>query len=233
MFKFAIIEDNEADARILERYLKESLKALNAESTVEKFDNAQSFSGDGREYDIIFLDIEMPGMNGMKLAERIRATNAKSGIVFVTNLVRYAVQGYSVSPIDYIVKPINRYEFGITMKRVVDFCTRKNGTESILIKTKQGAKKVWYSQIRYIEVALHRITFYTDTEELDMWGSLNDIEGKLPDPPFFRISSSCIANLSYIKKTSGYDVEVGRILLRVARPKKRELLSALAKYYGR
>lgn len=233
MLKFAIVEDNESDARTLESNLRESLKAMNAECTIEKYSNAESFNSDGREYDVIFLDIEMPGMNGMNLAERIRTANSESGIVFVTNMVRYAVQGYGVAPIDYIVKPIERYDFGITIKRVLDFCTRKNDLESILIKTRQGAKKVCYRQIRYIDVTLHHIIFYTDTENLDMWGTLGDVEEKLPNPPFFRLSSSCIVNLSYIKTIKGYDVEVGDVVLRTARSRKKELLIALAEYYGK
>ncbi|MBO4990288.1 MAG: response regulator transcription factor [Clostridia bacterium] len=233
MFKFAIVEDNEADAQTLENNLKESLKAMNVGCTVEKFGNAESFRGDGREYDVIFLDIEMPGMNGMALAEKIRAANSESGIVFVTNMIRYAVQGYAVAPIDYIVKPIERYDFGITMKRVLDFCTRKNDLDSILVKTGQGVRKVCCNQIRYIDVTLHHIIFHTDTEDLDMWGTLGDVEEKLPNPPFFRLSSSCIVNLSYVKNIKGYDVDVGGTVLRVARSKKRALLAALAEYYGR
>lgn len=233
MFKFAIVEDNDADARTLESNLKESLKAMNAVCSVKRFSNAEEFNGEGLEYDVIFLDIEMPGMNGMDLAERIRAVNSESGIVFVTNMVRYAVQSYGVSPIDYIVKPIEKYDFGITMKRVLDFCTRKNDLNSILVKTKQGVRKVCYSQIRYIGVSLHHIIFYTDSEDLDMWGTLGDLEDKLPNPPFFRLSSSCIVNLSYIKNIKGYDVDVGGTVLRVARSKKKELLAALAEFYGR
>ncbi len=233
MLKFAIIEDNESDARILESNLKESLKAMNADCTIVKYRDAQSFNGDGREYDVIFLDIEMPGMNGMQLAKKIRAVNTESGIVFVTNMIRYAVQGYGVSPIDYIVKPIERYDFGITMKRVLDFCTRKNDADSLLIKTKQGVKKVCYRHIRYIDVTLHHIVFYTDAEEIDMWGTLGEVEEKLPNPPFFRLSSSCIVNLSYVKGIKGYDVDVGSADLRVARPRKKDLLAALAEYYGR
>lgn len=233
MFNFAIVEDNDDDARILENNVKQSLKALNADCTVRRYRDAASFGGDGREYDVIFLDIEMPGMNGMELAEKIRAANTQSGIVFVTNMVRYAVQGYSVSPIDYIVKPIERYDFDITMRRVYEFCMRKNDGDSIMVRTKQGAKKLRYSQIRYIGVSLHHITFYAEGEAVDMWGTLGDVEQKLPSPPFFRISSCCIVNLAHVKGIKGYDVDVDGDIVRTGRQRKREFLAALAEYHGR
>ena len=74
---------------------------------------------------------------------------------------------------------------------------------------------------------------HTDTEEIDLWGALGEVEAKLPQPPFFRLSSNCIVNLAYIKGIKGYDVDIGGAVLRVARPKKKELLAALAEYLGR
>lgn len=232
MFRFAIVEDNAADAQALEQNLKESMDAMGAEYTVQRYPSAEAFEGDGREYDVIFLDIEMSGLNGMELAERVRTTNAGSGIVFVTNMVRYAVRGYSVNALDYIVKPIERYDFGITMKRVLDFCARKNDSASVFIKTRQGVEKVPYSQLRYIDIRFHHIVVHTDTGELDMWSTLGEVEEKLPNPPFFRLSSSCIVNLSYVRGIKGYDVDVGGAVLRVGRSRKKELLAALAEFLG-
>jgi len=232
MLRFAIVEDNAADAQELEQNLKESMGGMGAEYTVQRYSSAEDFEGDGREYDVIFLDIEMSGMNGMELAERVRATNAGSGIVFVTNMIRYAVRGYNVNALDYIVKPIERYDFGITMKRVLGFCARKNDLASVFIKTRQGAKKVLYCQIHYIDISFHHIVVHTDTGDLDMWSTLGEVEKKLPNPPFFRLSSSCIINLSYVKGIKGYDVDVGGAVLRVGRSKKKELLAALAEFLG-
>ena len=120
MVKIAIIEDSQIDREALKRTLQRFSTREGLEIVVDEFESAvQFFMKYQPVYDLIFMDIDMPQMNGMEAAQRLRRLDKRVLLVFVTNMAQYAIKGYEVDAIDFILKPIDEYSFALKLQRVL------------------------------------------------------------------------------------------------------------------
>ena len=140
MIKIAIVEDEKNIADDLGSYVTRFFKENNFEINVSYFENAKIFLDNYSSYDLIFMDINMPIMDGMTAAREIRKTDDKVMIVFVTSLAQYAIKGYEVNAFDFILKPISYNSFSLKLRRVIDYFKKNNDTY-LLIKNKVTANK--------------------------------------------------------------------------------------------
>lgn len=119
MIEIAIVEDEQREAELLERLLADYAKGRDRAVSVKKFYNPKEFlDGFNQSFDIVFLDICMPELSGMDVARRLREANSRVLIVFVTNMLQYAIEGYSVQASDFIVKPVNAPAVNRIMNRL-------------------------------------------------------------------------------------------------------------------
>ena len=120
MINIAIIEDNAADANLLrsyiDRYFAETDKSYKVEVFSDGFNFLSNYSG---KCNIAFFDIEMPHIDGMQVARRLRAVDSEVSIIFVTNMAKYAINGYEVSALDFIIKPVEYFLFHAKMDKAV------------------------------------------------------------------------------------------------------------------
>lgn len=127
--RIAIVEDN-ADVRaqlcgFVEQYAAESGKPLE----VQTFPDGAAIAPYQGGFDIIFMDIEMPQQGGMATAERIRAVDQDVVLVFVTNMAQYAIRGYEVDALDFVLKPLNYYQFKVKLERAIHRVERRGSTQ--------------------------------------------------------------------------------------------------------
>ena len=228
----AIVEDDASAVRELEHSLSQLGQAGGHTFSVSCFHSADSFLQDYQpRYDVIFMDIKMPGTDGMSAAEQLRQTDPVTMLIFVTSMVQYAVQGYDVNAFDFIVKPINPTAFDMKMKRAVRALKLSRGSEFSL--NVGGVTRVLAAPaIQYIEVMNHDLTYHTEQGIFSVRGKLSSVEQKLPAASFFRCSVSYLINLRYVTQFTGEQVCVAGQWLRVSRTKKKELASAVAAYLG-
>lgn len=228
----AIVEDDASAIQALEHHLARFAQESGDAFTTARFSEAGSFLRDYQpRYDIIFMDIKMPGMDGMSAAEQLRRLDPVSMLIFVTSMVQYAVQGYDVNAFDFIVKPVNPTAFDMKMRRAVRALKLAKGTELVL--NAGGVTRVLpSSSIYYIEVLDHDLTYHTEQGIFSARGKLSSVEQKLPKASFFRCSVSYLINLRYVTQFTGDQVCVAGEWLRVSRSKKRELATAVAAYLG-
>lgn len=233
MFHVAIVEDENAAARQLEECLERFGKANGRRFSSVRFPSAQAFlEGYQPQYDLIFMDIKMPGMDGMEAAARLRRMDSATAIVFVTNMVQYAVKGYEVEALDFIVKPVRYASFEMKIRRVLRAVEMRRGWK---VRISVGATTLVMpsSAIRYIEVMDHDLTYHTDQGDIRTRGTLGTVERQLPADTFFRCSVSYLINLRYVEQYSGESVWVAGREIPVSRAKKKELMVALSAYLGR
>ena len=141
MLNIAVIEDNDRDAKILEQCLTRYATQNHLQFQVAHFSSALKFINAYKSnYDLIFMDIEMPLMSGMEAAKALRQIDRGVTLVFVTNMVQYAVEGYAVEAFDYILKPINDYAFDLKLKRILSHV----GTEDLLCGGGRALSKLAY-----------------------------------------------------------------------------------------
>lgn len=233
MVRIAIVDDNKKDLATMQKYLQTAQEGGEYDAfTFDAFDDSMEFieAYDGK-YDVVFLDIEMPHLDGMELAKRLRRMGSECCIIFITNMPQYAVQGYEVEALAYLVKPVRFFHFSQVLKRALDR-VKKHNTEdkSIVINTRQEVKIVPSSSIRYIEVEAHNLVFHTADGEFRTRASLKAIEEQLAGMNFCRCNSCYLVNLRYVDSVVGNTVRLGGDELLMSRHKKKEFVERYMKY---
>ncbi len=233
MINIAMVEDDANEVERIKKYLEQYGKESKENFNMRHFPDGLEFLEKYRpEIDVVFMDIEMPFLNGMDAAKKLRKFDGSVPLIFITNLKQYALKGYEVEAMDFLVKPVSYASFSTMMNRV---CTRLAArTESeIVIQNAQGGFRLKVSDIYYVEVIKHYIVFHTPSGEIQMWGSLTDIEKRLPAERFARCNSCYLVNLAYAKRVDGNDLYVGDDMIAISRGKKQEFMQRLLKYMER
>lgn len=113
-----------------------------------------------KDADLILLDVEMPGMDGISLARRIRQDDKEVLLMFITNMAQYALHGYEVEAIDYVIKPLGYQEFALKMKKAMRYMGRHE-KKQIMLQTTDGIQPVAIEDILYVEVIRHYLQYHT------------------------------------------------------------------------
>ena len=130
-------------------------------------------------YDLVMMDIDLPGISGMATAERLRRVDRAVTLVFVTNLARYAAKGYAVDAMDFLLKPVSYPSFIGALQRALMRC-RQNRHPDLLINIPDGVYCISTDRVKYIEVINHTLVYHTTEGAVRASGNLKDIEGRLP-----------------------------------------------------
>ena len=228
--RIAIVEDDKTASDTLLGYIDE----YGAENS-ENFETArfygvtaflEAFKGN---YDIVFMDIELPDGNGMDAVKRIREHYRDVIIIFVTNMAQYAVKGYEVRAFDFIVKPLNKYGFSVKFKEALE-CYRRKADVSVWISNKDGKTRLSASSIKYIEVYKHVLIYHTTDGDLQSSGSLCALEEQLK-PAFFASCNRCyLVNLRYVTAVRQLSVLVDGEELQISHLKRSTFMRELNAY---
>ena len=230
MLRLAIVDDDAAYRAeiktMLSRYEKEYGESFQITEYTDGDELIENYRSD---FDIILLDVEMRFMDGMSAAEEVRKVDPDVILVFITNMPQYAIKGYQVDALDYILKPIAYFPFSQSMKRAIG---RRKVTEKayVLVNIKGGKQKVNIEEIRYVEVINHDLIIHTIQGEVQTKCSMREMEGQLTEGYFFQCNKGYLVNLAYVEGLSGNDVKIGDDLLQVSRAKKKPFIEAMNKY---
>lgn len=227
----AIVEDQTASAKRLTEFLErfsgengEALKYVHF-TGIEPFLENYHF-----QYDIVFLDIELPDGNGMEAAKKLREKDPLVVLIFITHLMQYAVNGYEVNALDYMVKPVRYPAFALKMRRAIRLCAKLREDE-VMLELKEYAIRLSASSIKYIEIYKHHIVYHTENGDYETYGVLKQVEELLPEKEFFRLGSSYIVNFRHIERLDRQSVTVDGKELPVSRLRRQEFLEACHQYY--
>ncbi len=231
MIRVAIVEDDDSFASTVKEYLQQY-----AQETGETIDSVRYTDGDAivadykGDYDIILMDIEMGLMNGMEAAEQLRRVDDEVTIIFVTNMAQYAIKGYAVRAMDYLLKPISYAAFSECLKKAVSRIRKKQEC-FVTVIYRDGMVKLSAASIGYVESRGHRLAFHTDTQTYETTTcTMREMEDKLSPYGFVRISSGVLVNLNKVTETQNGMVCIGDQKLRVSRGRKNEFWAALVSH---
>lgn len=232
MIKIAIVEDEHAYAMQLQEYLHQYEK-----ENGEVFEI--SFFSDGDEivnkynpvYDIILMDVEMKFMDGMSAAEEIRKVDTEVVIMFITNMPQYAIRGYAVDALDYVLKPVSYFAFSQRLNRAISRM-KKRETKMIAISIKGGTVRLDVTNVTYIESQGHTLIFHTVNGSHETSGTMKELEKALSELNFYRGNKGYLINLAHVESVKdGCAVVRGEQLL-LSRARKKEFMEALTRYWG-
>lgn len=229
----AVIDDTIEDARRIKDALERFSREEKIEITVSMFDNAEQFL---EEYgkvnpELVIMDIDMPGINGMEAAHRMRAADENVALIFVTNMKHYALEGYSVDALDYLIKPVMYEDFVLRLQKARKYIMR-NRDERIPLKVAGGVVTPYVSDIYYVESMLHNLTWHTKNGDYKVRDSMTNAERRLKSFSFASCNKSYLVNLRYVESIDKDEVTVAGTPLKISRGKKAEFISQYTRYLG-
>ena len=232
MTRIAIVEDEAAVQEQLTSYVQRYTRQYGTPFEVTVFGSGVEILEDYRPvYDIIFLDVEMPHLDGMETARRIRALDNDVLLIFITNMAQYAIKGYAVGALDYVLKPVPYFAFSQQLQKAVNQLARRV-RHYLAVPVDGGLRRLDAATVYYIESEGHRIHFYTEDGEFSSPGALKALEEKLASQPFARCNSGYLVNLAQVSGVQQNTVLVGPYELQISRPKRKAFLAALTDYIG-
>ncbi len=230
MIRVAIVEDSPETLRQLQGMIERYGMENGREFQFKCFSNGVDFISDYiPQYDIIFMDIDMPLLNGLETSRILRRLDRDVTLVFVTNLERYAINGYDAGAIGFIVKPLNYATFAIRMTRYLRHVAE--GAEPFLLVTsKDGMAKVPLSDIYYITVSGRYVLLHTKNGEVECHKSMKALEQELQGHNFVRCDNSAMVNLKYVTAVQGSSAQVAGTSVPCSRNGRKTLLDAFTLY---
>ena len=234
MIQLAIVEDETEQRTLIINYLKEYEKDKNESFVISSFSDGIDILDDySADYDIIFLDINMKHMNGMDTAVKIRQSDSEVVIIFITSLAQYAIAGYKVNALDFILKPVKENQLFITLDRALANIRKWKKEKLIRVSDGNGIRKISTEDIHLIEVLDHDLSFVTkDGVITTKSGSLHQYEEELSSYSFVRANQSQLVNLKYIEEIKGDEVIMPSCSVFLSRNRKKEFLKKFAGYFG-
>lgn len=233
MYRTLIVEDETAEAERLSAFVRRYGEAHDTTFQITWLKSAMEMLSDKGHYDLVLLDIDLPGITGMEAAQLMRVYDESTPIIFVTNLAKYAVKGYEVGATGFIVKPVTWGNLSMNLDRALR-TIRQNSGRSVIVATEDGMRVVPFSSIVYVEVTGHRLTYHLEGDEpLETRGSLGQLEEELAGAPVVRVAKSCVVNMDKITLVRPQDLQmVTGECVHVSRTRKREVMDAVTDYLG-
>lgn len=232
MYRIAIVEDSLEHSAQLEKHLERYHNEHGVLFQTRVFLNGLSFIVDYKpDYDVILMDIEMPHMSGLEVAQKLREVDEDVCLIFVTYMAKYAIEGYAVRALDFLLKPMEYTNFSMKLKRALEYRDKLQKNELIL-NTSNGMQRIRIDDICYVEVMNHTLVYHTLKGELTERGVIKDREELLEQYDFARCNNSFLVNLRYVQSMTTGTVVVQDHTIPIGRTKKKEFMKKLTEYMG-
>ena len=232
MIRIAMVEDEEEYAKTIRRYCSRYSTEKHTDIDLVWHDNPVAFlEGYRGDYDVVFMDVVMPLMDGMTCARGLRERDGNVLLCFITSMAQYAIHGYEVGALDYVVKPIAYEEFALKMDRLGRLLERQ-GARTFLINSRSAVHRIDLRDLYYVEVYSHSLLFHTAQGDFEAYGKLSALAEDGRFQRFLRVTPSHLVNSAYISAVSEDTLTVHGVEIPISRRRKKECLEKLAMAMG-
>ena len=230
--RIAIVEDDLIMSETLKQYVLQYFEGREHQCRITQFsDGDEILENYKADFDLIFLDIQMQRVDGIRTAECIRRLDENVYLIFITNMANYAIKGYSVNALDFVLKPVNYLMLKALLQRVEQLLATK-ARKYITLPTERGMVRLEASQIHYVETENHAVQVHTEKGLWRLRESMRSMESLLAEHSFFRCNSCYLINLAHVEQVDGSVVVVAGSRLTISRPRHKAFMAALTKYIG-
>ncbi len=230
MMHIAICDDEKYMSDKVSAMVSDFFRSKNMDIAVTQFSNGEELLSYDRTIDILFLDIQMNGIDGMETARKLRDRKFKGFLIFITVLKEMVFQAFDVQAYDYLVKPIEEKRFKKTMERLLD--SMQNASEaSLLVQKGYESSIIAFENIVFCEIIDRKIYLHlASSEVVDFYERIEKLETKL-DSRFFRCHRSFLINLKYLKSyKNGIAYMEGGQQIPVSRLRSKEFSNVILQY---
>lgn len=198
------------DERIIREHLAELVKDQEPDSHIDLYATGGELLAAALHYDIIFLDIQMEGINGIETARRLRERGSDSILIFITALKEYVFEAFDVAAFHYLLKPVCKEKFLEVFDRAVWESAKGKKTQKkpLFVKTRERRVKIEREHILYIESRARKAAIHTDKEILEIYATMNRLEEEL-DGSFYRCHRGYFVNLAHIREYGSDSITLG------------------------
>lgn len=233
MYRIAVVEDEQQYRDEVCQYIEQYATEHQLKFDVTTYTDGQEIVDDvQKHYDIIFFDIEMTQLNGMDAAKVIRKRDVNVVMVFITNMAQYAIEGYEVGALDFVLKPIDYYGFSFRLARALGRVQKKQGNLEFAINTPGGIKKLNSNDIYYIEIENRFLVYHTAEGDFSQRGTLQSAEEMFQDYHFVKCNHWYLVNLKYVTEIEENIVHVAGSRLEISRRNRAHFLKEVTEYIG-
>ncbi|MCI5943662.1 MAG: LytTR family DNA-binding domain-containing protein [Eubacterium sp.] len=227
-----MVEDEEMYVQQLTGYLKEYQKTYGEEIDITVYRDGDGITAKYKaQFDIILMDIQMRFMDGMSAAEEIRKQDSEVVIMFITNMTQYAIRGYEVDALDYILKPVSYFAFSQKLGRAIGRI-KKRDNRQITVSVKGGIIRLDVSDIYYIESVGHNLIYHSAKGNHMASGTMKSVEEEMEELNFSRGNKCYLINLEHVEGIRDKCAIVKGEALQISRPRMKGFMQDLTKYWG-
>lgn len=208
MIKIAVCDDDKDIISSLREFIAEYSEKNSIEYDVQSFPCGERLLETSQSFDLIFLDIEMSGIDGLKTAQQLRQMDKRARIVYVTNHSEFALRSYSVHPFDFVVKPFKKERIMNVLSELSRYLSERQETDAVIqLKGEDGPLMLSLKNIYVFEyTGNRRITVYTKSEKYRIRGSLSDVFSLVSSESFVSPHKSFIVNMEHIDKLNNFSL---------------------------
>ncbi len=206
-YRLAVCDDEQSYSDYVADLAGRWAELAGTQVEVERFPSAEAFLfryEERKDFDVLLLDIEMTGMDGVELAKRVRQESEDVQIVFITGYTDYIAEGYEVSALHYLTKPVNEEKLFQVLTKAVGRLARNE--RALTLELPGETVRIVLSRVRYMDVLHNYVTVHAD-RDYTVKRPLGELEKEL-DGRFFRVGRSCVLNLAYVQRVTRTEVEL-------------------------
>ncbi len=227
MLKAAVVCDEKSICRRLNEFVRDYGRKNGIDLSIDVYSNGGIFLCDGKTaYDAIIIRVELGGMDGFDVAERVRKHDGEAGIIFVADSAKDAIKGYDFEASGYLVRPFEYSAFALAFDKICKRAPdRSHG--NVIIKTSKSYERVRVSDILYVKKQHNYIVYSTVGGEYAERGSMETAVEKLAGYGFAQCNSGCLVNINAVNRIGGDYVAVGDAVLPISRSRRTEIKCAI------
>lgn len=191
------------DEKVIRDQIELFIREQKNEYSVVHYDSGERLLSNGKFFDLVFLDIQMEGRNGIDIARELRSRKKCNVLIFVTGAKEYVFEAFDVSAFHYLLKPLEERKFTEIFNRAKALIDKSKSEEALILKSKGKYIRIYRDNILYIESRARKVEVHTVTGIEELYASMASLEEKLGEM-FYCCYKGIIVNLAYIEE---YDRE--------------------------
>ena len=231
MIWIAIVDDEQSDSALLGARVEAYCKKNDIASQIRVFRDGFDFIRAIEHFDIVFMDIRMEKLDGLETARLLRKINKDACLIFVTNMAQFAIKGYEVDALDFIIKPVTMASITYVLDKAMRRLQESTNT-TLSLKTSKGAVSISAGDITYVEVFDHNLVYHTTKGDYVVRGRLSDVREKLDETRFVLCNRSFVVNLRYVSNLGSDYLTIGETKISISKSHRKELLKRFSSFLG-